>query len=108
MVNFCSLKFKSRRLVVKNLAMIVFSLFITIATSQSAHAWRCSNGFFPVDGNGFAVNFSARSKDGFVIIHQGQKFPNDVEPFIYSSRSECKQAMKDIKRNLRDSSKDED
>lgn len=92
----------------KNLAMIVFSLFITIATSQSAHAWRCSNGFFPVDGDGFKVNFSARSKDGFVIIHQGQKFPNDVEPFIYSSRSECKQAMKDIKRNLRDSSKDED
>ena len=104
MVNFCSLKFKSWRLVVKNVVMMVFSLFITIATSQSAHAWRCSNGFFPVDDNGFRVNFSARSEDGFVIIHQGQKFPNDVEPFIYSSRSECKKAMKEIK----DSSKDED
>lgn len=92
----------------KNLVMIVFSLFITIATSQSAHAWRCSNGFFQADDHGFRVNLSARSKDGFVIIHHGQKFPNDVEPFIYSSRSECKQAMKDIKRNLRDLSKDED
>ncbi len=84
--------------------MTVFSFVVTMATSQSAHAWRCSYGLFV---KGFGLNPSARPEDGFVIIHKGQKFPNEEDAFIYSSRSECREAMKEIKRYLNNLDADE-
>ncbi len=84
-----------------------YSLVVTIMTSQSAHAWRCSNGSLILREYGLTLNLGAKPEKKFFIVHRGEIFPNSVQPFLYDSRPECRRAMKEIKRGLKNQEEDE-
>jgi hypothetical protein len=91
----------------KHLMTLVFSFTVAIVTSQSAYAWRCSNGSLMIREFGLSINLGSKPEKKFFIVHRGEIFPNRDQPFLYDSRSECRRAMKEIKRGLKNQEEDE-
>ena len=91
----------------KPVMMVIFSFAVTVLTSQSAHAWRCSDGSLIVREYGLSLNLGPKPDKKFFIVHKGEIFPNRDQPFLYNSRPECRRAMKEIKRGLKNQEEDE-